>query len=273
MEYEIKPKGKLNLGLKELWEYRELFFFFTWRDIKVKYKQAVLGIAWVVLQPIIMTFLFVYFFGSKFGGNTDGSVSIPYPVFVLSGLIMWTMFSGALNSAGNSMVSNANIIKKIYFPRLIIPISSVLTSIFDLVFGIIILIITLLFFDTGLNPSSLYLWPFAIIAASIAAIGTGTFLAALNVKYRDFRYILPFLLQVMLFVSPVIYPISNNSGVFGYVLKINPVSAAIELFRGGIGQSSINTEVVLISLGSSLIFFIIGLFYFRKTEAYFADIA
>jgi lipopolysaccharide transport system permease protein len=273
MEYEIKPKGKLNLGLKELWEYRELFFFFTWRDIKVKYKQAVLGIAWVILQPIIMTFLFVYFFGSKFGGNADSSISIPYPVFVLSGLIMWTMFSGALNNAGNSMVSNANIIKKIYFPRLIIPISSVLTSLFDLVFGTIILIITLFFFGSNLNVSCLYLWPAAVLSACISAIGTGTFLAALNVKYRDFRYILPFLLQVMLFISPVIYPVSNSSGVFSYVLMINPVSAAIELFRGGIGSSPINAEVVAISLGSSMIFFVIGLFYFRKTEAYFADIA
>ena len=271
MEYEISPKGKLNLGLKELWEYRELFFFFTWRDIKVKYKQTFLGIMWVILQPAIMAFLFVAFFKRMVQPENIG---IPYSIFVLSGLIIWTMFSGALSNAGNSMVTNSNIIKKIYFPRLIIPISAVLTSLFDLIFGLLILIIAVLYFHTPLKITACFFWPLAILVGGFSALGMGILLAALNVKYRDFRYIIPFFIQIMLFVTPVIYPLNiYHNKLVETVLLLNPVSGAIELFRAGFENYQVDWSALLISISSNIILFLVGLFYFRHTESYFADIA
>lgn len=269
MEYDIRPKGKLKIGFKELWEYRELFMFFTWRDIKVKYKQTSLGVLWVILQPLIMTLLFSVFFKSL-NKNTS---SIPYPVFVLSGLVIWTMFSSAIMNAGNSMVSNANIIKKIYFPRLIIPVSSILTSLFDMLFGIIILVGAIFYYHVSLKYSFIWMWPLAILVSGFSALGLGTFLAALNVKYRDFRYIIPFLIQAMLFLSPVIYSEQTGNALLNFLLQLNPVSAGIELFRASFFNYEPHWNTISISLCSNFILLFLGIFYFRKTESYFADIA
>jgi lipopolysaccharide transport system permease protein len=269
MEYDIRPKGKLKIGFKELWEYRELFMFFTWRDIKVKYKQTSLGVLWVILQPLIMTILFSVFFKSL-NSNTS---TIPYPVFVLSGLVIWTMFSSAIMNAGNSMVSNANIIKKIYFPRLIIPVSSILTSLFDMLFGIIILLGAIFYYHISLKYSFIWMWPLAIIVSGFSALGLGTFLAALNVKYRDFRYIIPFLIQAMLFLSPVIYSEQTENALLNFLLQLNPVSAGIELFRASFFNYEPQWNTISISLCSNFILLFLGIFYFRKTESYFADIA
>ncbi|MES2514080.1 MAG: ABC transporter permease [Bacteroidota bacterium] len=269
MEYDIRPKGKLTIGFKELWEYRELFMFFTWRDIKVKYKQTSLGVLWVILQPLIMTLLFSVFFKSL---NNKSSV-IPYPIFVLSGLVIWTMFSSAIMNAGNSMVSNANIIKKIYFPRLIIPVSSILTSLFDMLFGVIILVAAIFYYHVSLNSSVIWLWPLAIIVSGISALGLGTFLSALNVKYRDFRYIIPFLIQAMLFLSPVIYSEQTNNSLLNFLLQLNPVTAGIELFRSAFLGYEPQWNAIKISLLSNFLLLIVGIFYFKKTESYFADIA
>jgi len=272
MEFEIKPQNKLSLGLKELWEYRELFYFFTLRDIKVKYKQTVLGFLWAVLQPLIMALLFSYFLGKAIANYT--ALELPYDIFALSGLVIWGIFSSGLNNAGNSMVSNANIIKKIYFPRLIIPISSVLVGVFDFIMAFAVFIVYSLIKGVAFKGIALLYFPSAIILACVATFGAGTLLAALNVKYRDFRYIIPFLIQLLLFLTPVIYPVSITNNVYlNWVLALNPMTAPLDIFRASIEGSEIHRAQDLISISTSIILFITGLVYFRKTEAYFADLA
>lgn len=272
MEFEIKPKTKLDIGFNELWSYRELFYFFTWRDIKVKYKQTVLGVLWAVFQPAIMTTLFTLGFGKMISTNSD--LSMPYPVFALSGFLLWNIFSSGLSSAGNSMVNNANIIKKIYFPRLIIPISSILVSVVDFLMTFLVFIPVLLIYDCWFNAWAIVFIPLSVLLAAVATFGLGTFLAAINIKYRDFRYILPFFIQALLFATPVIYPINvNDNKLFQYLMQLNPMNAPIELFRASIGNNSLNYQTIIISLTMSLSLLLIGVVYFRKTESYFADLA
>ncbi|PBQ32023.1 phosphate ABC transporter permease [Sphingobacteriaceae bacterium] len=272
MEFEIKPQNKLSLGLKELWEYRELFYFFTLRDIKVKYKQTVLGFLWAVLQPLIMALLFSFFLGKAITNYT--ALDLPYDIFALSGLVIWGIFSSGLNNAGNSMVSNANIIKKIYFPRLIIPISSVLVGVFDFVMAFAVFIIYTLLKGIAFNAIAFIYFPLAILLTCVATFGAGSLLAALNVKYRDFRYIIPFLIQLLLFLTPVIYPVSITNNIYlNWILALNPMTAPLDIFRASLEGGSIHYSQDLISITASLILFITGLVYFRKTEAYFADLA
>lgn len=272
IEFEIKPQSKFSIGLKELWEYRELFYFFTLRDIKVKYKQTVLGFLWAVLQPLTMALLFSFFIGKAITNYTN--MQTPYVVFALSGLVLWGIFSSGINNAGNSMVSNANIIKKIYFPRLIIPISAVLVGVFDFFMAFIVFIIFCFFNHVAFSWQSVIYFPAAVVLTSIATFGIGTFLAALNVKYRDFRYIIPFLVQFLLFLTPVIYPITITSNIYlKALMALNPMTAPLDLFRAGIGVGHINLMIDGLSVLSSLILFLVGLVYFRKTEAYFADLA
>lgn len=271
MEYEIKPREKLNLGLEELWQYRELFYFFTWRDVKVKYKQTALGFAWAILQPLLMMVVFSLFFGRELHVPSDG---LPYPVFVFSGLLLWNIFSSGLTAAGNSMVANANIIKKIYFPRLIIPLSSVLVSLFDFMVAALIFIVLLIYYHVPVHAVRLLYVPLGILLTCICTFGLGTLLAALNIKYRDFRYVIPFLVQSLLFITPVIYPVSMLSREWlKYIVAFNPMYAAITLFRSGFADTVLVPDLLLISLCSSLVLFITGLYYFRKTEIYFADLA
>ena len=273
MEYEIKPKEKLSIGISELWLYRELFYFFTWRDIKVKYKQTVLGFAWAVLQPLLMMVIFTVVFGKIF--NDPDLKNVPYPVFAFSGLILWNIFGSGLTGAGNSMVTNANIIKKIYFPRLIIPISAVLVSLFDFLMASIVFIGLLIYYHVHVNIfRSLFFIPAALAVTSISTCGIGALLAALNIKYRDFRYIIPFLVQALIFVTPVIYPISIlGDKWFRYLAAANPMYSAISLFRSGLFDKPLHPDLLIISLSSSVIFFILGIYYFRRTESYFADLA
>ncbi len=270
--FEIKPKLAFSLNLKELMEYKELFYFFTWRDIKVKYKQTVLGFLWAVLQPLVMMVIFTFFIGKSMKVSSD---DMKYPIFAFSGLILWTVFSSGISNAGNSMVSNAQIIKKIYFPRLVIPISSILVSVFDFVIAFFVFIVLLLVYQQHVDlVRAIIFWPTALIVAVIATFGPGCLLAALNVKYRDFRYVIPFLVQALLFLTPVIYPISivENTGL-KYFLAVNPMYAAITLFRLPMMNGFPEPTLLWISLLSGVVFFIIGLTYFRKTEMYFADLA
>jgi len=272
MEYIIKPQKGFSLNWKELWEYRELFYFFTWRDIKVKYKQTVLGFLWAVLQPFLTMVVFTVFFGNMLKVPSDG---IPYPVFAFSGLLLWNVFASGVTSAGNSMVSNANIIKKIYFPRLIIPLSSLLTALFDFLMAFIVYVGLLLYFRQPVAiVKMLYAFPSAILMTGMTVIGFGSLLAALNVKYRDFRYVIPFFVQTLLFLTPVIYPVSMLKQSWAqYVLALNPMSGAINLFRSAIVGKALDIPLFLISLASALCLFVLGIFYFRKTEYYFADLA
>jgi len=270
--FEIKPKLAFSLDLKELIEYKELFYFFTWRDVKVKYKQTALGFLWAILQPLIMMVIFTLFIGKAMNAPSD---EMDYSVFAFSGLILWTIFSSGITNAGNSMVTNAQIIKKIYFPRLVIPISAILVSVFDFLISFVVFIILILLYEQPIDVlRAFFLWPAALIVTVIATFGPGCLLAALNVKYRDFRYVIPFLVQALLFLTPVIYPISIVSNVWlKYVLALNPMYAAITIFRIPMMNSLPDISLVTISISSGIIFFISGLIYFRKTEFYFADLA
>lgn len=272
MEYEIKPVGKLTLGIKELWEFKELFYFFTWRDIKVKYKQTTLGVIWAILQPFMLMIVFTLFFGQALNIPTDNNT--PYPVFVYSGLLIWNIFSSGLSNASNSMVSNAGIIKKIYFPRLIIPISAILVALFDFIMAFAIYVSLLFYYHQPVSLNIVYCLPLSLLITLLTTFGLGTLLAALNVKYRDFRYIIPFLIQVLLFITPVIYPVSIIKYQWAqHILSLNPMAGAIHLVRSSVTSTPVNLQLVATGFSVSLLLFLAGLFYFRKTEYYFADLA
>jgi lipopolysaccharide transport system permease protein len=256
---------------QELWYFRELFYFFTWRDIKIKYKQTVLGFLWAVLQPLLMMTIFTLFFGKALNVPSQG---LPYPVFVFSGLLIWNTFSSGLNNSANSMVNNATIIKKIYFPRLIIPVSGILVALFDFFMAFLLLIPLLLFYDQPVAFAALWCWPLSVGITLLAILGPGSLLASLNVKYRDFRYVIPFLIQILFFVSPVIYPLSMlKYPVLQYVVVLSPMYSAIELFRYPLTGISPDPAMVGLSLLSGLMLLFAGLIYFRRTEHYFADLA
>lgn len=267
---EVNPPFGFSLGLKELWQYRELFYFFSWRDIKVRYKQTYLGILWAILQPLGMMLIFSFLF-SKTWKIDSGPVQ--YPIFVLSGLILWNLFNGSVSHAGESMVKNGGIINKIYFPRLILPCSSVLVALFDFLMGLFLFFVFCIIYKQPVQWSALVYFPAGIIIILLASVGLGSFLAALNVKYRDFRYTIPFLLQFMFFASQVIYPLQLvQQSELKYILAINPVNAAIELFRQPLSPVPVDWSIVGIGIASTLLICLIGLYYFRKTEAWFADL-
>ena len=270
LEYVIDGSSKPWFNMRELWRYKELFYFFTWRDIKIKYKQTVLGFLWAIIQPLFMMLIFTFFFGKSLDIATGG---IAYPVFVFSGLLTWNIFANGLVSSSNSMVNNSMIIKKIYFPKIIIVTTSVLGSLFDFLMAFIIFIPLLFFYDSLPALSALWCWPLAIAMVSVATIGPGSFVAALNVKYRDFRYVIPFAVQLLFFISPIIYPVSMLSSEWmKYLVALSPVYAPIELFRMPIGGTLPSTELMTISLCSALTFFCVGLAYFRANEDSFADV-
>ncbi len=273
MEYEIKPAHRLGLDFRELWDFRELFFFFTWRDIKIKYKQTVLGVLWAILQPLLLTIVFTFFFYKALKVPTG---NMPYPVFVFSGLLLWNVFSTGITNAGNSMISNANIIKKIYFPRLIIPVSSILSVMVDYAMAFFILLCLAFYYHTDIRLIKLCLaLPLSLLITLLTTFGIGSFLSALNVKYRDFRYVIPFLVQLLLFLTPVIYPASviPESWIKDVLQFINPIGGAIDTFRVAFSDSPFDWNLILKSLGVSLLWTFIGMAYFRKTEHYFADLA
>jgi lipopolysaccharide transport system permease protein len=270
-EYTIESSHRRWFDWKELWRYHELFYFFTWRDIKIKYKQTVLGFLWAVLQPLLMMTIFTFFFGRALN---IPSQSLPYPVYVFSGLLIWNLFSSGLTSASNSMVNNATIIKKIYFPRLIVPVSSILVSLFDFAITFVLFGGILIFYAQSVSWWALVIWPLSIIVGVIATLGLGSWLAALNVKYRDFRYVIPFLVQVLFFLTPVIYPISMLKYPWlQYILVCSPVYAAVELFRFPLTGTLPDVYFLTLSLTSGLLFLIAGVLYFKSTEDFFADFA
>jgi lipopolysaccharide transport system permease protein len=272
-EYEIKAQSKFSLGLKELWQYRELFYFFTWRDVKVKYKQAALGIAWAILQPLVMMLMFTLIFNKGLG--VKGDVGIPYPIFAISGLLIWNIFSNGLLNSANSMIVNANIIKKIYFPRLIIPMSAILTTLVDFLFALIIYAAILIYYHHGINFFKLILFlPLSILLTVVTTFGMGTFLAAFNIKFRDFQYVLPFLIQFLLFANPVLYSPKAFTNIWViWIMKCNPIASAIQLSRNVFTGIAVDWGAVALSSLVAIFFLIIGIYIFRKTEAYFADLA
>lgn len=273
IEYEIKAKSKFSFGIKELIQYRELFYFFTWRDVKVKYKQATLGVLWAILQPLIMMVMFTLIFSKALHVKTDND--IPYPVFAISGLLIWNIFSNGLLTSANSMVNNANIIKKIYFPRLVIPMSAILTVLVDFVFALIIYTVILIYYHQSVDVLKLLVYlPLSILITVITTFGVGTFLAALNVKYRDFQYVIPFMIQFLLFANPVLYSAKAfTNPTINWVMRCNPIASAIQLSRSIFANAAVDWVGVALSSFVALLLLLIGIYTFRKTEAYFADLA
>jgi len=270
-EIIIKPQKNLfTLGLKEMWEYRELLYFFVWKDIKVRYKQTVIGVLWAVFKPLMAMFIFTFFFGSFAKMPSDG---IPYPVFVYTGLFLWTYFSFSLLQSSESMVVNANILQKIYFPRLIIPISSSLVGLVDFFIAAFILLGVMFYYKFTPSFKGILYMPLLVFITFLSAVGIGSFLAAINVKYRDVRHIVPFFIQMLMFLTPVIYPVSMIGGKYKWIMAINPMSGVIETARVTIlGTKPIDWQLMFASIYVSVILFVFGVFYFRKTERFFADV-
>ena len=267
----IKPKPKwMLLDIAELWRYRELFYIFVWRDIKVRYKQTLLGASWAIFQPLSSMFIFTIFFGN-FAKIPSGT--LPYSLFVLTGLVFWTFFSGILSAASNSMISNEDIVKKVYFPREILPTSTVGTNFLDFMISFSILLLVSFYFHFFPNILVFVIVPLGILITALGSLGLGLLLSAFNVKYRDVRYVLPFFIQMMIFLTPIIYPSSIMRPSFRYIIALNPMTGVIEAVRTVFsGSNIINWQILGISAASSLALFVIGLYYFRATERFFADI-
>lgn len=270
METIIRPKKTFSWSdVSELWQYRELIYFFTWRDLKVRYKQAAIGVAWALFQPFVTMIVFSIFFGNFAKMPSDG---IPYPIFVYVGLLIWQFFSGALTETSNCLIANQSIITKVYFPRLILPISAVLTKLVDFFIASIILIGMMIYYGYTPNLLGLLILPILLFISFLASVGGGLFLAAVNVKYRDVRYILPFFIQILMFITPVIYP-ASIAGKYSWILALNPMTGVIKAAHAAIlGNAPINWQLLGISFITTLILFVIGVIYFKKTERYFADI-
>jgi len=271
-EIVIKPRNRwFDLNLKELWLYRELAFIFAWRDIKVRYKQTALGIVWAILQPVLTVAIFSFFFGKLAKIPSEG---IPYPVFAFVGIVFWNYFSISLTGSGNTLIENENIIKKVYFPRLILPISLTLTPLVDLAISLIILAALMVFYGFAPTVYSVLFLPVLIIISFLASAGLGLFLASINLKYRDVRYALPFFIQILMYLTPVIYPSSIVGEKYQWILALNPMTGVIETARSSfLNVSPVNYHLLLISSGIAIALFLFGVFRFKKTEIFFADLA
>ena len=265
----IEPqRGWRTLNLRELWAYRELLAVLTMRDIKVRYKQTVLGVAWAVIQPLLTMILFSVIFGRLAKLPSDG---LPYPIFVYAGLLPWTFFANALATSGNSLVGQQHLISKVYFPRLIIPLSSVGTGLIDFAISSVILLLLMVYFDIGWSFHLLAV-PFLVLAVIFIALGVGTLLSALTVSYRDFRYVVPFMVQFWMYATPVVYPASLFPEKWQWVLFLNPMAGLIEGFRSAFLDRPFDWTGIGISMSVATIVFVLGVFYFEKMERRFADI-
>ncbi len=266
----IRPtSGWPSLDLPGLWEYRELLYFLTWRDIKVRYKQTALGIAWAVIQPFMIMVVFSIFFGHLAKVPSDG---FPYPIFAFSALLPWQLFAHALSESSNSLVANERLITKIYFPRLVIPLSAALSGLVDFVFAFFVLLGLMFYY--GIVPSgALWALPFFILLAVTTALGVGFWLSALNVQYRDVRYAIPFITQLWLFLSPVAYPSSMIPPPWRVIYGLNPMAGVIEGFRWALlGKAEGPGPLLAVSVVVVTLLLIGGLFYFRRMEKTFADV-
>jgi lipopolysaccharide transport system permease protein len=255
--------------LRELWEYRELLFFFAWRDIKVRYRQTVMGALWAIIQPFFTMVIFSLFFGRLANIPSDG---VPYPVFSFAALVPWTFFANALAQASNSLVSNANMIKKIYFPRLALPIATVLAGVIDFALAFIVLLGIMLFY--GLAPTVNIIWlPLFVLLALVTSLGVSLWLAAMNVQFRDVRYTIPFLTQAWLFVTPIAYPSSLLPESWQTVYGLNPMAGVVEGFRWALlGTDTAPGKMIIVSALVAVTLFVSGAFYFRRMEQSFADV-
>lgn len=253
---------------RDIWKYRELFYILSWRDIKVRYKQTVIGAAWALIRPLLTMIIFTFIFGRI--AEMQKNTLAPYALVVLSAMLPWQFFSSALSEASNSLINNTNLISKVYFPRLIVPASSIITSLVDFGISFILLIVMMIFYGYAPSLKILFL-PFFIILSFLASFGVGLYLTAINVKYRDFRYIVPFIVQFGLFVSPVGYSIERVPEKWRLLYSLNPMVGVINGFRWSIVGEKMYWDSFLISFLMILIFLLIGIWYFRRTEKSFAD--
>ncbi len=265
----IKPStGLAALNLRDLWIYRELIFFMIWRDIKVRYKQTLLGAAWAVIQPVLTMLVFNFIFGTVAKVNTEG---IRYPIFSYTALLPWGLFTGALNNASRSLTSNTNMITKIYFPRLVLPLSSVLGGLVDFAIAFVILVVMMIYYHV--SPTGAIVWlPLFLLLTIVTALGVALWLSAINVQYRDVNYVLPFLTQFWLFLTPVAYSAKVISAKWQLVYSLNPMAGVVNGFRWALlGTNSGPNLNMAISVLISVFILVTGLFYFRSMERTFAD--
>lgn len=266
----IKPsRGWVSLKLAELWAYRELLYFLIWRDIKVRYKQTALGATWAIIQPVSTMIVFSLFFGKLAKMPSDG---IPYPIFSYAALVPWTFFAAGLTQSSNSLVGSSNLITKVYFPRLVIPLATVLSGVVDFALALVVLLGMMLYYH--IVPGLAVLWlPLFLLLAVVTSLGVGLWLSSLNVKYRDVRYVVPFITQFWLFATPIAYPSSLLSQPWRTLYGLNPMVGVVEGFRWALlGTKSSAGPVVLVSAAVALVTLISGAFYFRRMEKTFADI-
>jgi lipopolysaccharide transport system permease protein len=267
----IQPsKGWVSLKLNEVWAYRELLFFLTERDIKVRYKQTVIGAAWAIIQPVMTMVVFSIFFGGLAQIPSDG---VPYPIFAFAALVPWGLFAYGLGEASNSLVGSSNLIKKVYFPRLIIPLASVMAGVIDFLIAFAVLIVMMLAY--GITPTLNVLWLIPLVALTlVTSVGVGMWLSALNVEFRDIRYIIPFLTQFWMFITPIAYPSSLiENETLRALYGLNPMAGVVEGFRWALlGTDTAPGPVIFVSALAALALMVSGMFYFRRMEKTFADV-
>jgi lipopolysaccharide transport system permease protein len=264
------PTGTIPIDFKELWAYRELFGFMVWRDVSVRYKQSILGILWALVTPFVTMLIFTIIFGKLAKIPTDG---IPYPIFSYAGLLPWLFFSQSLQRATLSMVAERNLLTKIYFPRLIVPMAATLAPLVDLLVASSVLLAMMFYYGFVPTPHSLYLLPLCVLWTWVTAVGVGTWLSALNVYFRDVGQIIPFLVQVWLYASPVVYPASLVPASFQWLYAINPMTGVIEGFRWALfAHGDPPGPLVLLSLSVSAVLFVTGGLFFKRMERSFADV-
>jgi lipopolysaccharide transport system permease protein len=267
----IEPrKAWVELNLSDLWAYRELLYFLTWRDVRVRYKQTVLGVAWAILQPLLAMLIFTVFFGRLAGLNarTEG---IPYPLFAYAGLLPWTFFANSVTNSGNSLIGSANLITKVYFPRMLIPGAAVAAGLVDFAVGFALLVFLMFYYKISVSLNLLLL-PVLILLTAILALGVGMWLSALNVKYRDVRFALPFLIQLWMFISPVIYPSTIVPESWRGILWLNPLSGIIESYRSSLFGRPFNWGQLAASFLITSIILLYASYSFRRIERSFADL-
>lgn len=265
----IKPAhSRLSLNLKEIWAYRELLYFLTWRDVKIRYKQTAIGIGWTILQPILTTAIFTVIFSTFARFDT---AAIPYSLFALSGLMIWLFVHNAITIASNGFVNNANLVTKVYFPRLIVPLAATLAGVIDLFFSFLILIILMLYYGISLTWQILWV-PVFVLLAIVQAVALGTLFSALNVRFRDVKFALPFVLQVWMIASPIFYPQSLVPEKWKLIFAVNPLTGILEGFRSALFGTPADWALIGVSLISVFLCVAVSLFVFKQMEDDFADL-
>jgi lipopolysaccharide transport system permease protein len=268
-EVLIEPsRGWTSLRLSELWKFRELLYFLAWRDIKVRYKQTLLGVAWAILQPLLTMLLFWILFGRLAGIKSEG---VPYPIFAFAALVVWSFFATAVTNSSNSLVGSSHLITKVYFPRMIIPMAAVGAGLMDLIITLLLLVVMGFYYGLELGWTTLMV-PVLMLLTMCLAVGIGMWLSALNVKYRDVRFALPFLVQLWMFASPIIYPSSMLPTRWRWVLRLNPLTGIIENFRASLFRRQFDWAGLGVSTVLTVALLIYSAYAFRRVEKRFADI-